>query len=103
MDIRIMLKDACLSAADETYLTNRLCFGLAANHRDVDAVEVSVNTVPGVEPGTAYRCRVDISLVDGASAPGECRDANLYVAIDRAIDRACGRIIRNVDPDWRCG
>jgi hypothetical protein len=101
MDIRIMPQDVVLSAADETYIRQRLYFGLAANHRDIDAVEVAVCAVPGVESRKMRRCRVEIGLVDGTAAIGDSMEDNLYVAIDRAVDRACEEITLNVDPVWR--
>jgi hypothetical protein len=101
MDIRIMPQDVVLSAADETYIRQRLYFGLAANHRDIDAVEVAVCAVPGVESRKMHRCRVDIGLVDGSAAIGDSMEENRYVAIDRAVDRACGDLTLNVDPVWR--
>ena len=101
MDIRIRPQGVRLTVADETDIRNRLYFGLAANHRDVDAVEVSVRAAPGSESAGMHRCRVDIALVDGAAAIGRSMQGNLYAAIDRGVDRACSAITRNVDPDWR--
>jgi len=100
MDIRIMPKDVVLSAADETYIRHRICFALAANHRDIDAVQVSLCAVPGFESARMHRCRVDIGLLDGTTAAGESMEDNLYVTIDRAVDRACAGITFDVDPLW---
>jgi ribosome-associated translation inhibitor RaiA len=101
MEISISAKGVLLTDADETYIRNRLCFGLAANHRDVEAVEVSVCSAPGAGSAIRHRCRVDIGLVDGTAAIGDSMEDNLYVAIDQAADRACCAITRNVDMDWR--
>ena len=101
MNISILPKGVLLTNADETYIRNRLYFGLAANHRDVESVELFVCTAPGGESASMHRGRVDIGLVDGAAAIGDSLEDNLYVAIDRAADRACCAITRNVDMDWR--
>ena len=101
MDISISPQGVHLTDADETYVRNRLYFGLAANHRDVDAVKVAVCAAPGAESASKHRCRVDIGLADGTAAIGDSLENNLYVAIDRAADRACCAITRNVDMDWR--
>jgi len=101
MEIRIMPKNLSLTTADDTYLRNRLYFGLAANHRDVVSVGVSLSTSRGSESGGLHRCRVDIALVDGSSALGASMETNLYVAMDLAVDRACAGITRNVDWNWR--
>jgi len=100
MDIRIMRKDVVLSAADETYIRHRIYFALAANHRDIGAVEVSLCAVPGFESARMHRCRVDIGLLDGTGTTGESMEDNLYVTIDRAVDRACAGITLDVDPIW---
>ena len=49
MDIQITAKDVWLTPADETYIRNRLYFALAANHQDLDKVEVSLCAIPGFE------------------------------------------------------
>ena len=101
MDIRIMPRDLLLTAADDSYIRNRLYFGLAANHRDIDTVEVSLCSAPASARGSLLRCQVDIRLTDGSAALGDSMESNLYVAIDRAVDRACSSITLNVDWHWR--
>ena len=101
MEIIISNRNTVLSTADDTYLRNRLYFGLASNYRDIDSVEVLVNSAPGAEPEMFHRCRVDITMDDGSVVVGDSMETNLYVAMDRAVDRACSGITRNVDWNWR--
>ena len=100
MDIKIMPRDACLTLADETYIRNRLYFALAANHEEIDFAEVSLCTVPGFESEGMHHCRVDISLASGSAVIGDSIETDIYVAIDRAVDRSCAKITSNAQPQW---
>ena len=101
MDITIMSNNAFLMPADETYIRNRLYFALAANYPDIDTAEVSLCAVPGFESERMLHCRVDISLVSGNAVFGESIESDIYVAIDRAVDRSCSKIPGDVEPKWQ--
>ena len=100
MDIKIMPKDACLTPADETYIRNRLYFALASNQRDIDSADVALCAIPGFESEAMHHCRVDISLTGGSTLIGDSIDSDIYVAIDRAVDRCCSKITGSFDPKW---
>ena len=101
MDIKIMQKDLFLTLADETYIRNRLYFALAANYQDIDSAEVSLCAVPGFESEGMRHCRIDIALVSGNAVIGDSIDSDIYVAIDRAVDRSCSKLISNIEPKWQ--
>lgn len=90
-----------MTPADETYVRNRLYFALAANHQDIDNAKVSLCAIPGFESEGMHHCRVDVQLANGSVVIGDSIESDLYVAIDRAVDRSCARITSNVMPQWR--
>lgn len=101
MDIKIMPQGACLTPADETYIRNRLYFALAANYQDIDCAEVALCAIPGFESEEMHHCRVDISLTGGNAVIGDSIDSDIYVAIDRAVDRSCSKLTGGFDPKWQ--
>lgn len=101
MEIKIVPKEVFLSLADKTYIRNRLYFALAASHRDIDTAKVSLCVIPGFESEGMHHCRVDIQLASGSTVIGDSIESDIYVAIDRAVDRSCSRVSGNVDPQWR--
>ena len=98
MDIQIMSKDALLTPADETYIRNRLYFALAACDQDIDTAMVSLCAIPGFEPEGIQHCRVEIQLASGCTVIGDSSESNIYVAIDRAVERSCLKVISSVEP-----
>ncbi len=92
MNINIMSKDTVLVRADETYIRNRLYFALAADHEGIDIADVSVCAVPGFDSERLHHCRVDIHLASGRAVIGDSIESDIYVAIDRAVDRASSKI-----------
>ena len=100
MDIRIMPKGDLLTPADETYIRDRLYFALAANQPQIGSAEVYLCAIPGFESEGLHHCRVDISLEGGSTAIGDSTESDIYVAIDRAVDRSCSKITYQADPKW---
>ncbi len=100
MDIQIMSKDVALTAADETYIRNRLYFALAVSHQEIDTAEVSLCAIPGFESEGIQHCRVKIQLANGCAVIGDSSESNIYVAIDRAIERSCSKAKTSIEPQW---
>jgi ribosome-associated translation inhibitor RaiA len=100
MDIQITAKDVMLTPADETYICNRLYFALAANHQDLANVEVSLCAIPGFESEGIQHCRVQIQLANGCAVIGDSSESNIYVAIDRAVERSCSKVTCSDEPQW---
>jgi len=92
MDIQIIPKDVSLTLADQTYIRNRLYFGLAGDNRQVDSAQVSLCAIPGFESESMHHCRVDVQLCNGRSLIGDSSESDIYVAIDRAVTRSCTRL-----------
>ena len=47
MDIQIIPKDVSLTLADQTYIRNRLYFGLAGDKQQVNSAQVLLCAIPG--------------------------------------------------------
>jgi len=100
MDIQIMSKDVSLTASDETYIRNRMYFALAANHQGIDTAEVSICAIPAFESEGIQHCRVEIRLANGCSVIGDSSESNIYVAIDRAVERSCSKVTCSIESPW---
>lgn len=100
MDIHIVSRDVKLTRADVTYIRNRLYFALAANHRDLDNVEVSLCSIPGFESEGNQHCRVQIQLANGCAVISDSSESNIYVAIDRAVERSCSKVTASDKSQW---
>jgi len=100
MDIQIMSKDVLLTAADETYIRNRMYFALAADDQDIDTAEVSVCAIPGFESEGIQHCRVELRLANGCSVIGDSSETDIYVAIDRAVERCCSKVTSSSESPW---
>ena len=100
MNIQIMSKDDLLTPADETYIRNRLYFALAARDQDIDAAIVSLCTIPGFESEVIKHCRVEIHLANDCTVIGDSSESDIYVAIDRAVERSCLKVSSSVEPQF---
>lgn len=92
MDIQITQKDLSLTPADNTYINNRLYFALAANNQGISGAQVSLCAIPGFESESMHHCRVEVELTNGRSVIGDSTESDIYVAIDRAVERSCTRV-----------
>lgn len=95
-----MSKDVSLTPADETYIRNRLYFGLTTSQQKIGTTEVSLCSIPGFESEGILHCRVEIQLANGCAVIGDSSESNIYVAIDRAIERSCSKVTSSIDPQW---
>ena len=96
MDIKIMTKDVYLTAADKKYIGNRIYFDLAANQQNVERTEVSLCAIRGFESERLHHCRVEVRLLNGNAVIGDSNETDIFVTIDRAIERACSRVSSSI-------
>jgi ribosomal subunit interface protein len=75
----------------------RLGFALDWARYDVKKVSVCLSDINGPRGGNDKRCQVRISLPRVREVVIEDTDADLYVAIDRAIDRTERTVARRLD------
>ena len=98
MNIEILPKDVLLTPADETYIRNRLYFAVAGSEQDIDTASVSLCAIPGFELEEIQHCRVEIDLLNGCTVIGDSSESDIYVAIDRAIERSCLKVTSSDEP-----
>ena len=67
-------------------------FGLSRSSDDIEYVRVHVSGSDSPHGSGDKRCRVQVGLAEIPDVLVESRDADLYVAIHRALDR-CGWIV----------
>jgi putative sigma-54 modulation protein len=71
-----------------SHIERRFCFALEGFAGRIRKVCVSVGDLNGPRGGIDKRCRVTIVLVSSTTIVMADSDSNIYVAIDRAADRA---------------
>lgn len=75
----------------------RLIYALDWAHHDVSKVSVRMSDINGPRGGNDKRCQVRISLPRVREVVVEKTDADLYVAIDRAIERTERTVARRLE------
>ena len=88
MRIEIQTRGFELTAGLREHAERRLQFALSWAGNEVRAVRVSLFDVNGPRGGNDKRCRIQIPLSGSPNVVVEDAEADLYVAIDRAADRA---------------
>ena len=66
----------------------RLQFAFSWANHDVRKIKVRLSDINGPKGGNDKRCQLQIPLTKGQDVLIEDTESDLYVAIDRAIDRA---------------
>jgi len=92
MQFEIYGKDILITEHLRGHIGRRLCFALGRFIRRIGRVRVSVGDLNGPRGGVDKLCRVSIKLTGSTTILTEDCDSDIYVAIDRAADKA-GRCI----------
>lgn len=90
MNVNIMPNGVTLSRADETYIQNRLYYAAAGRHKKIVNADVSLCVLPGCGPENMHRCEIELHSANGSAIYGDSSESDIYVAIDRALDRSLG-------------
>ena len=77
----------------EQHITRRLQFALSWANHSVDKVVLRINDINGPKGGPDKSCRIQIPLAGASPIVVDELQGDLYVAIDRAVERA-GRTLR---------
>ena len=88
MQFEIHGKDIPITEQLRGHIQRRLSFALERFARRIRKVRVSVCDLNGPRGGVDKLCLVAIALIPSKTIVIEERDSSLYVAIDRAGDRA---------------
>lgn len=96
MQMDIQSQGFPLTASLREYLKKRLAYGL--NHGDdyITRVTVRLSDINGPRGGADKRCLIEVRLKHLPAVVIEDTEADLYVAIDRAAERASRTLARRL-------
>ncbi|PWF44729.1 HPF/RaiA family ribosome-associated protein [Massilia glaciei] len=97
MRVIIQANGFVLTEALRTYTEQRLAIALGWAGDHVRKVAVSLSDINGPRGGIDKRCKIQAKLDAGTEVIIEDTEADLYVAIDRAADRADRALVRRVE------
>lgn len=79
------------------HTVRRLQFALGWANHDVRAVTVRLSDINGPRGGKDKRCRIQVPFAGTPNVVIEDTEADLYVAIDRAAERAERAVVRRLE------
>ena len=97
MRIVIQANGFVLTEALKTYTEQRLTATLGWAGERMRKLAVSLSDINGPRGGIDKRCKIQVQLGGGQEVVIEDTEADLYVAIDRAADRADRAVVRRVE------
>ncbi len=92
MQMEIQARDFPLTKALGSYIKRRINFVISSRYDQIQRIIVRLSDINGPRGGIDKRCQIQISLPRLADIVVEDTESDLYVAIDRATDRA-GRTV----------
>lgn len=97
MRIEIQANGFVLTEALKTYTEQRMAMALGWAGERMRKLAVSLSDINGPRGGIDKRCKVQVQLGRGQEVVIEDTEANLYVAIDRAANRAERAVVRRIE------
>ena len=85
-----------LSDEVREHVQRRLGFAIDWAHEHIMSISVVLSDINGPRGGEDKRCRVQVALAGTADVVIDDTQADLYVAIDRAVDRAGRTLARRL-------
>ncbi len=97
MRIVIQANGFVLTQALRTYTERRMASALGWAGERLRKLAVSLSDINGPRGGIDKRCKIQVQLGKGQEVFIEDTEADLYLAIDRAADRAERAVVRRVE------
>ena len=97
MQIDIQARDFSLTDALRSHAERRLRFALTCCDDHIQRVVIRLSDINGPRGGADKRCHLRVVLDGLPDVVIEDIETNLYVAIDRAVDRAGRTVVRKID------
>ena len=97
MHMTIQTNGFQMTTALRAYTEQRLATALGWARHHMRKLAVSLSDINGPRGGVDKRCRIQVQLGGGREVIIDDVDANLYTAIDRAVDRADRAVVRKVE------
>ncbi len=96
MHIDIQSRGFALTPALRSHVDRKLRLALGATRPEVLRISVRLGDDNGPRGGSDMHCRVRVSLAGAPDIVIEDRETDLYVAVDRAADRAGRTLVRRL-------
>lgn len=96
MRLEIQSQGFELTARLSEYVTKRLAYGLARGDDAILRVSVRLSDINGTRGAPDKRCYIEVQLKNAPAVVIEDIEADLYLAIDRAGERAGRTLIRRL-------
>lgn len=96
MKIDIQARDFSLTDALRSHVERRLGFAMSCCNDHIQRVEIRLSDINGPRGGADKRCRLRVVLSGMPDVLIEDIEADLYVAINRATDRAGRTLVRKL-------
>ncbi|WP_455367128.1 HPF/RaiA family ribosome-associated protein [Kaarinaea lacus] len=96
MQIEIQARNFPLTHAIRGHVKRRLGFALSSRYDQIDRIQVRLSDINGPRGGKDKCCHIQVILPQLADVVIEDTESNLYVAIDRAADRASRTVARRL-------
>ena len=96
MQIEIQARDFTLTKSLSDYIERRINFLLSSKYDQIKRIRVYLSDINGPRGGVDKRCKIQISLPRLKDIVIEDTELDLYVAIDRVVDRAVRTVNRRL-------
>lgn len=96
MQIDIQTRDFSLTKSLRSHVERRLGFALSTRYDRIRRILVRLSDINGPRGGNDKCCQLHVVMPGQADVIIEDTQANLYVAIDRAADRASRAVTRKL-------
>ena len=96
MQIDIQARGFALTRGLREHAERRLRFAFGAARPEVGRISMCLSDDNGPRGGEGMRCRIHVAVAGAAAVVIEDTEADLYVAIDRAADRAGRTVARRL-------
>jgi putative sigma-54 modulation protein len=97
MQIDIQTQGFALTDSLRNHAERRLCFALSCCDDHIQTIEMRLSDINGPRGGADKRCQLHIIMIGMPDVIIEDIETDLYVAIDRATDRAGRTVIRKIE------
>lgn len=88
MNVRIKFSEMSTSPVQSGIIRRRLDYALSANEADIDQVDVWIIGIKRDDGRRMKYCKVDVKLSSGNMVSSDSTEADVDIAIHRAVDRA---------------
>jgi ribosomal subunit interface protein len=96
MQINIQARDFSLTKSLRSHVERRIGFALSTRYDRIKRILVRLSDINGPRGGNDKCCQLHVVMPGQADVIIEDTQANLYVAIDRAADRASRAVTRKL-------